>query len=59
MAKKKKRRVKKSEPKNNYTIELLGVLLIFAVVVGIWKKGAIGELIYKFGTYVAGSWATV
>ena len=59
MAKKKKRKVQKSEPKNNYTIELLGVLLIFAVVVGIWKKGAIGEMIYKFGSYVAGSWATV
>lgn len=59
MAKKKKRKVHKSEPKNNYTIELLGVLLIFAVVVGIWKKGAIGEIIYKFGSYVAGSWATV
>ncbi len=59
MAKKKKRRTKKSEPKNNYTIELLGVLLVFAVVVGIWKKGAIGEMIYKLGCYVAGSWATV
>ena len=59
MAKKKKRKVEKSEPKNNYTIELLGVLLVFAVVIGIWKKGAIGELIYKFGSYLAGSWAVV
>ena len=59
MAKKKKRKVEKSEPKNNYTIEFLGVLLVFAVVIGIWKKGSIGELIYKFGSYLAGSWAIV
>ena len=57
--KKKKRKVETVEPKNNYTIELLGVLLVFAVVVGVWKKGTIGEIIYKFGSYVAGSWAVV
>ena len=59
MAKKKKRKNQKIEPKNSYTIELLGVLLVFAVVIGIWKKGAIGEFIYKFGSYLAGSWAVV
>ena len=61
MAKKKrrKRRVQRSEPKNNYTIEFIGVLLIVAVVIGIWKKGAIGEFIYKYGSYVAGAWTTV
>ena len=61
MAKKKKRKVQnqKAEPKNSYTVELLGVLLVFAVVVGIWRKGAVGEVIYKFGSYVAGSWAVV
>ena len=57
--KKKKRKVENTEPKNHYTIELLGVLLVFAVVVGIWKKGTIGEVIYKFGSYIAGSWAIV
>lgn len=59
MAKKKKRKNEKVEPKNSYTIELIGVLIVFAVVIGIWKKGAIGEIIYKFGCYVAGSWASV
>ena len=57
--KKKRRKIEKDESKNSYTIELLGVLLVFAVVIGIWKKGTIGELIYKFGSYLAGSWAVV
>ena len=59
MAKKKKRKNQKVEPKNSYTIELLGVLLVFAVVIGIWKKGTVGEFIYKFGSYLAGTWAIV
>ncbi len=59
MAKKKKRKIEKVEPKKGYTIELLGVLIVFAVVIGIWKKGTVGEIIYKFGSYLAGSWAVI
>ncbi len=59
MAKKKKRKNRKVEPKNSYTIEVIGALLIFAVVIGIWKLGIVGETIYKFGSYLAGSWAVV
>lgn len=59
MAKKKKSKNEKVEPKNSYTIELLGVLLIFVVVIGIWEKGAIGQIISKFAIYLAGSWSVV
>ena len=59
MAKRKKRKIEKVEPKNSYIIEILGVLIVFAVIIGIWKKGTVGELIYKFGSYLAGSWAVV
>ena len=52
MAKKKKRKIEKeAEIKNSYTIEILGVLLIFVIVIGIWEKGAIGEIISKFAKY--------
>ena len=60
MAKKKKRKIEKeAEIKNSYTIEILGVLLIFVIVIGIWEKGAIGEIISKFAKYLAGSWSVV
>ncbi len=60
MAKKKKRKIEKeTEIKNSYTIEILGVLLIFVIVIGIWEKGAIGEIISKFAKYLAGSWSVV
>lgn len=60
MAKKKKRKnEKETEIKNSYTIEILGVLLIFVIVIGIWEKGAIGEIISKFAKYLAGSWSVV
>ena len=60
MAKKKKRKIEKeTEIKNSYTIEILGVLLIFIIVIGIWEKGAIGEIISKFAKYLAGSWSVV
>lgn len=60
MSKKKKRKIEKeTEIKNSYTIEILGVLLIFVIVIGIWEKGAIGEIISKFAKYLAGSWSVV
>lgn len=59
MAKKKKSKIEKVESKNSYTIELLGVLLIFIIVIGIWEKGAVGEIISKFAIYLAGSWSVV
>lgn len=59
MAKKKKRKEEKLEAKNNYTIELIGVLMLFIIVIGIWEKGAIGELISKFAIYLSGAWSVV
>ena len=59
MAKKKKRKIEQVEQKNSYTVELLGVLLIFVIVIGIWEKGAIGEIISKFAIYLSGSWSVV
>ncbi len=58
MAKKKKRKQEKIE-KNSYTIEILGLLLIFIIVIGIWEKGAIGRIISKYAVYLAGSWSVV
>lgn len=58
MAKKKKKSEKKQS--NNYSIELLGILLIIIAIIGIIPgTGLVGNFISNFSTFLVGTWYNV
>ena len=55
MAKKKKRKETKKEPKG-YVYELVGFLLILISIVGFINAGMVGRFIKSFATFLVGTW---
>ena len=59
MAKKKKRKDSKKTDKNNYQVELKGLLLILIAIIGFGRFGIVGRLISAFGAFLVGTWYNI
>ena len=59
MAKKKKRKDSKKTDKNNYQVELKGLLLILIAIIGFGRFGIVGRLISAFFIFLAGTWYNI
>ena len=59
MAKKKKRKDSKKTDKNNYQVELKGLLLILVAIIGFGRFGIVGRLISAFGAFLVGTWYNI
>ena len=59
MTKKKKRKDSKKTDKNNYQVELKGLLLILVAIIGFGRFGIVGRLISAFGAFLVGTWYNI
>lgn len=55
MAKKKRKKTSKSKKDTAFIIQLYGVLMLFAAILGMGKYGPVGEMIASFGLFLCGS----
>ena len=59
MAKKKKRKSTKKQT-NNYSVELIGILLVIIAIIGIIPNtGVVGNFISNFSAFLVGTWYNV